>query len=73
MSRTIRSTPADNNGLRHPHTLNEIKQIEGILADDRVYNTHVAGLNHMRKRRTELPTAWDDVVATSLYQGDHAV
>lgn len=73
MSRTHRNIPEDNNGLRHPHTLCEIKQITGILADDRVYNTHVAGLNHMRKRRTELPTVWDDVFAASLYQEDYAV
>jgi hypothetical protein len=73
MSRTHRSIPENKMGLRRPHTLGEIKQITGILADDRVYNTHVAGLNHMRKRCAELPTAWDDVLATSIYQEDHAV
>ena len=71
MAHTNRNVPVDGIGLRHPHTLNELKQIDGLLADDRVYNTHIAGLNHMRKRRSELPTSWDDQVATSLYQEDH--
>jgi hypothetical protein len=71
MAHTNRNIPESGSGLRHPHTLNELKQIEGILADDRVYNTKVSGLNHMRKRKVELPTSWEDIPATSLYQEDH--
>lgn len=72
MAHTNRNTPAAGIGVfRHPHTLNELKQIDGILADDRVYNTKVSGLNHMRKRKVELPTSWEDIPATSLYQEDH--
>ena len=72
MSRTQRFVPEYGPGFRHPHTLNELKQIEGILADDRVYNTHVQGLNHLRKRKVELPTSYDDLRVNSLYQEDHA-
>ena len=72
MSRTHRLVPEYGTGLRHPHTLNELKQIEGVLADDRVNNTHVQGLNHLRKRKVELPTSYDDMVVNSLYQKDHA-
>lgn len=72
MSHTHRNLPESGPGFRHPHTLNELKQIEGILADDRVYNTPVSGLNHLRKRANELPTSWDDIPASSFAQEDHA-
>lgn len=71
MSHTERNLPVSGPGFRHPHTLNELKQLDAILADDRVYNTRVSGLNHARKRRSELPTSYDDVVVGSFAQEDH--
>ena len=70
MSHTFRNLPSDSGGMRRPHTLSELKQLNGILADDTVYNTKVSGLNHMRKRQNELGTT--DLIANSIHQEDHA-
>ena len=71
MAHTHRSIPEGGPGFRHPHTLNELKQIDGVLADERAGDVEVSGVNHLHKRRAELPTSWDDIPATSLYQEDH--
>ena len=61
MSRTKRQVPPSPAGMRHPHTFNEIKQRSAV--EDEEYQ--------VSSRTRKPPTAWDDIVATSVYQEDH--
>lgn len=74
MSRTFRKTNgAHKNGLRYPHTFNEIKGIDAILNDEEIYDYPISGLNHMRKREKNLPTAWDDNIVSAFWENDHKI
>ena len=59
MSRTYRKTPL-RNPFRHPHTLNELKNRDYL---DSEYTVST--------RKRYIPTAWDDITASSIYQNDH--
>ena len=61
MSRTYRKQPITNQ-FRHPHTFNEIRQV----SDD--YNDTQYTVS---TRNRYIPTAYDDITATSIYQNDH--
>jgi hypothetical protein len=63
MSRTYRKQPLRNQ-FRHPKTLNELRQV----SDD--YNDTQYPVS---TRNRYIPTAWDDITATSIYQNDHNV
>ena len=59
MSRTYRKQPVRNQ-FRHPQTLNELKNRD-YLDSEYMVST----------RKRYIPTAWDDVTASSIYQNDH--
>ena len=61
MSRTYRNQPLRNR-FRHPRTFNEIKA-NGDDYRDSEYPVSI--------RNRDIPTAWDDITATSIYQNDH--
>ena len=63
MSRTYRKQPLRNQ-FRHPKTLNELRQV----SDD--YNDTQYPVS---TRNRYIPTAYDDITATSIYQNDHNV
>jgi len=60
MSRTYRKVPPGN-PFRKPKTFNELKQV--LCDNDSEY--------HVSTRKRYIPTAWDDIIATSIYQSDH--
>ena len=61
MSRTKRQVPSSPAGMRHPQTFNEIKQRSAVEEEE----------YQVSSRARKPPTAWDDIVATSVYQEDH--
>ena len=61
MSRTYRNQPLRNQ-FRHPRTFNELKANSDDYSDSR-YPVNI--------RKRDIPTAWDDITATSIYQNDH--
>ena len=63
MSRTYRKQPLRNQ-FRYPKTLNELRQV----SDD--YNDTQYPVS---TRNRYIPSAWDDITATSIYQNDHNV
>jgi hypothetical protein len=69
MSRTHRNTEGWHSGaFRHPHTENERKQLDGVLHDPELLELPVSGLNHLRAREHQLPSAWDDVTISAYYE-----
>jgi len=61
MSRTYRKQPLRNQ-FRHPHTFNEIR----ANTDDYQDSEYPVSI-----RSRYIPTAYDDITATSIYQNDH--
>ena len=61
MSRTYRNQPLRSQ-FRHPRTFNEIRN-NGDDYRDSEYTVST--------RNRDIPTAWDDITATSIYQNDH--
>ena len=69
MSRTFRKTEGWHNGaIRFPHTENERKQLDGVLHDPELMELPVSGVNHMRAREHQLPSAWDDITISAYYE-----
>jgi hypothetical protein len=74
MSHTFRRTEGWHSGaLRFPKTENERKQLDGILHDPELMEFPLSGLNHLKAREHNLPTAWDDNVVSGYYQQDYEV
>ena len=72
MSRTNRNVEHIHSGaLRHPHTFNEIRQLDGILQEEDLEGLPVSKVNHMNVKKNQLPTAWDDIVVSGYYESDH--
>jgi hypothetical protein len=63
MSRTYRKQPLRNQ-FRNPKTFNELKQVK--VSDDYLDSQYTVST-----RKRYIPTAWDDITATSIYQNDH--
>jgi len=63
MSRTYRKTPLRHQ-FRYPRTFNELKQV-------RVSNDYLDTEYTVSTRHRYIPTAYDDITATSIYQNDH--
>ena len=61
MSRTYRKQPLRNQ-FRHPKTLNELRQVSNDYNDTQY---------PVSTRHRYIPTAYDDITATSIYQNDH--
>lgn len=72
MSRTNRNTEHLHSGaLRHPHTFNEIRQLDGILREWELKEYPLSGFNHLKAREYQLPTSWDDTVVSAYYETDY--
>ena len=63
MSRTYRHNPASTTGLRHPHTMNERRQLNGLEADARVNQCRISPANRLSRH---IPTDFDDLKASSF-------
>lgn len=63
MSRTYRNLPIRHQ-FRYPKTLNELKQVK--VSDDYLDTEY-----RVSTRNRYIPTAWDDITASSIYQNDH--
>jgi len=63
MSRTHRKQPLRHQ-FRYPKTLNEKKQVN-------VSNNYYDSDYTVKIRTRYIPSAWDDITATSIYQNDH--
>ena len=63
MSRTHRNQPIRSQ-FRNPKTQNERKQI-------RVANNYYDSQYTVSTRKRYIPTAYDDITATSIHQNDH--
>lgn len=66
MSRTHRNL--NSRYFRRPQTLNEIRQITGILQDESEEDYFISGLNHLHHRLAHVPTSWDDIVKSSYFE-----
>ncbi|NDB82636.1 MAG: hypothetical protein EB127_07835 [Alphaproteobacteria bacterium] len=72
MSRTRRNLEGMHRGaLRFPQTTKEIRQLDAIVNDPELKDYPVSGLNHMKSREHNLPTAWDDRVVSGYEQMDY--
>ena len=72
MSRTNRNVEHIHSGaLRHPHTFNEIRQLDGILQEGELEEYPLSGFNHLKAREHNLPTSWQDVVVSAYYESDY--
>ena len=70
MSRTYRKKSYNPGALRNPKTSQEIRQIQNLLTDLKEEDYLISGVNHLH-RRLNLPTHYDDIVASSYYQSDY--
>jgi serine/threonine protein kinase HipA of HipAB toxin-antitoxin module len=70
MSRTRRLKSNNPCQLRAPRTTAEIRQLVGLLADLRSDDLAISGINRIH-RRTNIPTAWDDIVCSGYRQIDY--
>lgn len=72
MSRTHRNLEGIHRfAYRYPQTTKEIKQLDAIVNDPELKDYPVSGLNHMKSREHNLPTAWDDRVVSGYEQMDY--
>lgn len=71
MSRTYRNTQRIHRyAYRFPHTFNEIKGLDAILTDDEIQEFSISKINRIKSREHNLPTSWDDQVASAYYETD---
>jgi hypothetical protein len=70
MSRTHRRQPEEKTwfkrNYRRPRTFNEKKQIEDLIHDEDVKLS-----NREKSKLNNLPTAWDDIPKSSIYEQDY--
>ena len=63
MSRTYRRNTESSTGLRHPQTMNERRQLNGLLNDARVNQCRVSPANRLSRT---IPTDYDDLKVASF-------
>ena len=63
MSRTYRNNPVSTTGLRHPHTMNERRQLAGLQTDARLHQVNISPVNRLSRH---IPTDFDDLKASSF-------
>ena len=63
MSRTNRRSTESSTGLRHPHTQNERRQLNGLLTDARVNQCRVSPSNRLSRH---IPSDFDDLKLASF-------
>ena len=62
MSRTYRNNP-DHLYYRHPHTMNERRQLEGLTTDARLHQVNISPANRLSRH---IPDTWDDMKVASF-------
>ncbi len=62
MSRTIRALPENHSGIRHPHILNQLRQLKGIEADEQHLGFNISPRNRIHKNNQ---TDYDDLTPSS--------
>ena len=68
MSRTNRKVPANSQGLRHPKTQRERRQLKTLKTDAQLNQLHISPPNRLNKH---IPEYYDDLVASAMYQLDY--
>ena len=63
MSRTYRHNPESATGLRHPHTMNERRQLNGLVTDARLHQVQISPNNRLSRH---IPTDFDDLKVASF-------
>ena len=63
MSRTYRRNAESSTGLRHPHTINERRQLNGLVTDARVNDCRISPSNRLSRH---IPTDFDDLKFASF-------
>ena len=63
MSRTYRRNAESSTGLRHPQTINERRQLNGLEADARLNDCRISPANRLSRH---IPTDFDDLKVASF-------
>jgi len=63
MSRTYRRNSESTTGLRHPQTINERRQLNGLVTDARVNDCRISPSNRLSRH---IPTDFDDLKVASF-------
>ncbi len=63
MSRTNRHIPESSSGLRHPHTMSERRQLNGLQTDARLHQVNISPANRLSRH---IPSDFDDLKASSF-------
>ena len=63
MSRTYRRNAESTTGLRHPQTINERRQLNGLMTDARVNDCRISPANRLSRH---IPTDFDDLKVASF-------
>ena len=63
MSRTFRNNPETSTGLRHPHTMNERRQLKGLVTDAKLNQVQISPTNRLSRT---IPTSYDDLKVASF-------
>jgi len=63
MSRTYRRNAESSTGLRHPQTINERRQLNGLMTDARVNDCRISPSNRLSRH---IPTDFDDLKLASF-------
>ena len=63
MSRTYRHNPESATGLRHPHTMSERRQLNGLQTDARLHQVNISPVNRLSRH---IPTDFDDLKVASF-------
>jgi len=65
MSHTTRREPMNPTGLRHPHTVQEIRQLTGLHTDALIEGYTISPINRINRH---IPSSWDDLKPSSTAQ-----
>lgn len=63
MSRTYRHNPESATRLRHPHTMSERRQLNGLQTDARLHQVNISPVNRLSRH---IPTDFDDLKVASF-------
>ena len=63
MSRTYRRQTESRTGLRHPHTMSERRQLNGLQTDARLHQVNISPANRLSRH---IPTDYDDLKVASF-------
>lgn len=63
MSRTYRRQTESSTGLRHPQTMSERRQLNGLQTDARLHQVNISPANRLSRH---IPTDFDDLKVASF-------